>query len=489
LLQKAALEERLGPRGLVKWLGRQMAQSDSFDDEQQVRLDRDDAAVRVVTIHKAKGLEYEIVFCPLLIRGGDGLKEIRFHAERDRALTVDVASPDRETHRTLAEREALADDVRKIYVALTRAKQRCDFVWGHHKEADISALGWLMHPPPDPVGFTLDTLREHMGALTPGHRQAELAALVEKAGGAIALHPVPSPAAPRYRAHQPPPESLTARKFKGHIARDYCVSSFSSLTESHDAEVPDYDFPRPEVLAPESEAAPEGIHALPGGTRTGNCVHEIFEDLEFTDDAAIEPLVKSKLLAFAFPPEKWGKTVSECVRHTLQARLQDGFRLADLSPESRLAELEFFLPAGRLEAERLRELLRVEGLDFSPRQGWLKGFIDLLAVYQGRYYIFDWKTNRLGDRGSAYAAPSLAAAMSAHRYSLQLHLYTLAVHRYLRQRVPGYDYDTHFGGAYYLFLRGIDPRQPELGVYRGRPEAQTIGALETWLAGAEADPF
>jgi exodeoxyribonuclease V beta subunit len=79
--------------------------------------------------------------------------------------------------------------------------------------------------------------------------------------------------------------------------------------------------------------------------------------------------------------------------------------------------------------------------------------------------------------------------MGAHRYSLQLHLYTLAVHRYLRQRVPGYDYETHFGGAYYLFLRGIDPRQPELGVHRRRPEAKTIAALETWLAGSETDPF
>jgi exodeoxyribonuclease V beta subunit len=489
LLQKATLEERLGPRGLVKWLARQMAQPDVSSDEQQVRLERDDEAVRIVTIHKAKGLEYEIVFCPLLIRGVNGLREIRFHADGENALTVDLGSPDLDAHRTLAEREALADDVRKIYVALTRAKQRCDFVWGHYKDTDISALGWLMHPPPDPLACNLETLRAHMAELTPEQQQAQLDALLAEAEGAIALHPVPSPKAPRYRASKPPPESLTARKFKGHIARDYCVSSFSSLTESHDAEVPDYDFPRPEVLAPESEATPEGIHALPGGTRTGNCVHEIFEELEFTDDTAIEPLVKSKLLGFAFAAEKWTKTVSDCVRHTLQARLHDGFRLADLRAESRLAELEFFLPAGRLEAVPLRELLRVDGIDFAPKQGWLKGFIDLLAVHQGRYYIFDWKTNRLGDRGSAYGATSLAAAMSAHRYSLQLHLYTLAVHRYLRQRVPGYNYETHFGGAYYLFLRGIDPREPELGVYHSRPEAKTIAALETWLAGAEADPF
>ncbi|HEV7403460.1 MAG TPA: exodeoxyribonuclease V subunit beta [Chthoniobacteraceae bacterium] len=493
LLQKATLEERLGPRGLVKWLARQMAQPDFGNEEQQVRLERDDEAVRVVTIHKAKGLEYNIVFCPLLIRGASGVREVRFHAAGENALTVDLGSPDEETHRRLAEREALADDVRKIYVALTRAKQRCDFVWGRYKDADSSALGRLLHPPPDLLA-SIAEMQAHIAGLTQEQQKAQLDALVEQAAGAIAIHPVPSAEAPWYRASMPPPESLTARRFKGSIARDWCVSSFSSLTESHDAEVPDYDFPRPEVIAAESDAPPEGIHALPGGTRTGNCVHEIFENLEFTDDAAINPLVESKLRAFAFP-EKWGKTVSDCVRHTLQAPLPDGFRLADLPAESRLAELEFFLPAGRLEAGRLRDLLRADGMeemdrmDFSPRQGWLKGFIDLLAVHEGRFYIFDWKTNRLGDRGSAYVAPALAAAMAAHRYSLQLHLYTLAVHRYLARRVRGYDYDKHFGGAYYLFLRGIDPLQPRLGVYHRRPKTKTIAALETWLAGPEPDLF
>ena len=489
LLQKATLEERLGPRGLVKWLARQMAQPDTSSEEQQVRLERDDEAVRVVTIHKAKGLEYNIVFCPLLIRGARGLREIRFHAAGENALT----------RRPRLARCGGASRARRARGAGRRRAQNL-----RRPDARETALRLRLGPLQGRGSFgarladasAARPARRHGGDAARAHRRAHSRAANRGArragrGGRRARSRCTPCRARRRRGIAPARRRRRASRranSRGHIARDYCVSSFSSLTESHDAEVPDYDFPRPEVLAAESEAAPEGIHALPGGTRTGNCVHEIFEELEFTDAAALEPLVKAKLLAFAFPPEKWGRTVSDCVRHTLQAPLHDGFRLADLPAESRLAELEFFLPAGRLEAGPLRELLREDGMDrmdFSPRQGWLKGFIDLLAVHDGRYYIFDWKTNRLGDRGSAYAAPSLAAAMSAHRYSLQLHLYTLAVHRYLRQRVPGYDYETHFGGAYYLFLRGIDPRQPELGVHRCRPEAKTIAALETWLAGAE----
>jgi exodeoxyribonuclease V beta subunit len=118
----------------------------------------------------------------------------------------------------------------------------------------------------------------------------------------------------------------------------------------------------------------------------------------------------------------------------------------------------------------------------------LKGFIDLVAEHRGRFYLFDWKTNRLGDRSAAYAAPALASAMASHRYGLQLHLYALASHRYLRHRVPDYDYERHFGGAYYLFIRGVDPERPELGVVYRRPELKAIEALERWLEGAPPAP-
>ncbi len=485
LLQKAALEERLGPRGLLRWLEREIRSGSAAAEEHEVRLERDDEAVRIVTVHRSKGLEYPIVFCPIIVPAKKKQRELRFHDPVSHELILDFGSPEAAAHEALAEVEELAEEVRLLYVAVTRAMLRCDIVWGRYGEADKSAAAWLLHPGPE--AEELPQFQARVAALSPEEVRANLEELVSASEGAIALHPMPSADAPRYQAPVGAAKAMAARPFRGTIARGYGVSSFSSLTAAHDAELPDYDAPRPEALAPELDTTPEGIHALPGGTRTGICLHEIFEELDFTNDAALEPLVRSKLAAFSLAPVMWGESVAACVRRVLQTRLRDGFRLADIPSEARLSELEFFLPAGRLEAAPLRALMQTEGLDrldFAAREGWLKGFIDLVVVHGGRYFLFDWKSNRLGDRAAAYTPPTLATAMVAHAYGLQLHLYTVALHRYLRQRVPGYDYEQHFGGAYYIFLRGVEPQHPDWGIVQRRPSAATVAGLEQWLEGA-----
>jgi exodeoxyribonuclease V beta subunit len=120
-------------------------------------------------------------------------------------------------------------------------------------------------------------------------------------------------------------------------------------------------------------------------------------------------------------------------------------------------------------------------LDFAPRRGWLKGYIDLVFFHDGRYYLADWKSNRLGAQGAAYGQQALTAAMASHHYALQLHIYSLALHRYLRWRLPSYDFERHFGGVFYFFLRGIDPARPDLGIMQQRPTLETIEALDAWL--------
>ena len=119
-------------------------------------------------------------------------------------------------------------------------------------------------------------------------------------------------------------------------------------------------------------------------------------------------------------------------------------------------------------------------------QGMLKGFIDLTFAYQGRWYVLDYKSNWLGDTPSDYSRENMARMMIDHRYDLQYQLYSLALHRLLKQRLPDYDYDRHFGGIIYLFLRGVQANDPERhGIYDHRPSKQLIEQLDQLFSGQE----
>ena len=108
----------------------------------------------------------------------------------------------------------------------------------------------------------------------------------------------------------------------------------------------------------------------------------------------------------------------------------------------------------------------IDRLQFRPMSGFMKGFIDLLFEFEDKFYLVDWKSNWLGPNLDAYASEAIGAEMTHRFYTLQLSIYTVALHRFLRFRKPDYDYEKHFGGAYYLFLRGIEPARPEFGVHR-----------------------
>ena len=200
---------------------------------------------------------------------------------------------------------------------------------------------------------------------------------------------------------------------------------------------------------------------------------------------------------------EWQRVVCETVGRVLETVLNpdDGLRLRDLHPAQCRVEMAFSYPIERLDSPSLQAILArlaaavggQEGgdggghtdLDFAPVRGLMKGFIDLVFEFQGRYYLLDYKSNHLGDRVEDYDQPALAAAMAHHHYDLQYLIYTVALHRFLAQRLPDYDYDRHLGGAYYLFLRGMRPQHGKrYGVYYARPDRQLIEGLDRLLAGA-----
>lgn len=459
LLHRLCEESRLGMGGLVKRLGEQIrGRNAGREEEYELRLERDEKAVRIITVHRSKGLEYDIVFCPCSWRAQEIRRndDLIFH-EEDR-LILDLEKDD--AHREIQRRESLAEELRLFYVALTRARHRCYFVCGSFPNETDSAPGYLL------------------GAEGAGEAWE---------GTASALQEVDEIELLEFDSIQPQQLALTAedstklaaRTFSRALDRSYGIASFTRLITGREKEplAPEYDT----IEAVEAEATPEveqpltGMFAFPRGTGPGTCLHHIFEELDFSDLANLPELVRQKLRAFDLGD--FEAAVCEMVHRVVDVPLQPGLTLSQIGRDALLPELEFYFPIRNVTSASLADLLQDDRLRFHPMSGFMKGFIDLVFEDRGKFYIADWKSNWLGPELASYGAAAMGAEMEKKFYHLQLHIYVVALHRFLRARMPGYDYEKHFGGAFYVFLRGVEPSRPELGVYRARPSAKFVESL------------
>jgi exodeoxyribonuclease V beta subunit len=180
------------------------------------------------------------------------------------------------------------------------------------------------------------------------------------------------------------------------------------------------------------------------------------------------------------------------IADTVATEIAPGMRLSSIGMKRRMNELAFVFPARTLDFAALRRVLAAHGfpdvaLETGALSGYIKGFIDMIVEHDGRFWIIDWKSNYLGDSAADYSAAPLADAMAHHAYHLQALLYVVALHRYLRARLPDYAYDTHIGGYLYLFVRGVRPDWRDgdaaSGVHRGRPAPELVEALDALMAG------
>jgi exodeoxyribonuclease V beta subunit len=211
--------------------------------------------------------------------------------------------------------------------------------------------------------------------------------------------------------------------------------------------------------------------------------------------------VAETLAAHGFDPV-WGPCVAATVERVLDCPLDSGdarLCLRGVGRGDRLDELEFHYPVARATDAGLRQLLLAHGygagtqirdevqrLSFAPVEGFMRGFVDLVFRKEDRFYLVDYKSNWLGEAAEAYRADRLSAVMAREAYYLQSLIYLVALHRYLGHRLPGYRYERDIGGIFYLFLRGMDPRQgPGAGVYRDRPAEALVLELDRYLATGE----
>jgi exodeoxyribonuclease V beta subunit len=507
LLQQAA-RAQAGMDALLNWFRAQRReQAEQAADELQLRLESDAGLVQIVTMHAAKGLQYPVVLLPDLwnCKATNPEHPLRFHRDDAGGVTscLDIGSDQHAAHLLLAERERLAEDVRLAYVALTRAESAIYVVWGRAgdpgrgADAGRAALGWLLHPHQDAAALTEGPPNAFAGGAT---LDADLEVLAKHGDGSIAIVRLPEPAMPTRLAAVDDAALPAARPFTGRIDTSWRITSFSALSRDLHAAPPGLGeriddeslavTPMPEEAGP---ASPDDDPALrfPAGSDVGTFLHLLLEHLDFTGDIAaqVEQLSARLAARFGLDHRRYGADTALLLARAVETPLtEDGLRLADLPGGRRLNELAFDLATDRADLPALNHLLAehagqpLPALKAASFAGMVTGVIDLVFEHDGRFYVADYKSNLLGRRFDDYAPDALGAAILARRYDLQYLLYTLALHRYLGSRLPGYDYARDLGGVFYLFLRGMRPETgPGRGVFFTRPPQALIETLDRRL--------
>ena len=509
LLEAASRAEHLGPARLVQWLEKRRASDAATADEFQLRLESDEDAVQIITIHRSKGLEYPVVFCPFVTKdaklgkiksqGQTVMEVVVFHDPDTQALTWDFNTAPAPAHTQQTTKEQLAEKVRLLYVALTRARHRCYLVSAPSTKKKSTALAWLLNGRSESLAAPVEFLNAQSPAAADWKNCWH--ALAEKSPASIAVADLPLAPGEPWRPEKPGGEKLIAKNCPRDLKPSWFLSSFTQLSQSAHAaalDLPDHDAAESAVKpsAAETEIA-TGIFALPAGARTGECLHQILERFDFTNDdsALATALAKQQLEAFGLTEARHVEAVAamlERLRHAPLALDDAKFTLAHVRPAQRLSEMEFHFPVGQLDGESLAKLIRGKNKSPAsalPAEGFLKGFIDLIFEFGGRFYIVDWKSNSLGHRAEDYNVAAMEHEITERSYDLQYHLYTIALDKFLRARLADYNYEKHFGGVRYIFLRGVTPEKPDLGVFHARPTAEKIAQLSALLgSSAEVKP-
>jgi exodeoxyribonuclease V beta subunit len=493
LLQKASLNLQ-GQGAVLRYLADQLHSPQAIGEAAQMRLETDADLVQVITMHKAKGLQFPWVYVPFASN---------FKKEKKDSLRSDT--------------ERLAEDKRLLYVALTRAEQAL-FLGVAHRSKDFT--GKSKKPA--------SALSDLLGRTGAGDLQDKLE--LWSACPAIQVVSAPEPSDALYQPTQlnaAPKAALTPLR-QHH--NPWWMASFSALTRKH-AQTVSWALPseaderwqdaqtdsdvRPDLTALDAAmSAPQlPFNGFKAGSAYGTLLHDLLEWQHREGwPVSREAAQQAELETASETHQRWQQLFSsqtaalqldaaQCdllllwLQHIAQTPLPFGqaleapqipsLRLSDLTPASAWAEMNFTLRTHGIQAQALDAIICAHVLPSQPReplqarslQGLLTGFMDLVFEHAGRYYVLDYKSNKL----PGYTPADLAQGLLAHRYDVQFSLYLLALHRLLKARLPGYAYETHMGGAVYLFARGID--QPGAGVFAHRPAQEMIEVMDAAFKG------
>jgi len=480
LLQQAEREGYRTPAQLRHWARRFADTNYTSRDARQLHLESDREAVLIATIHAAKGLEWPIVFCPYLwkltaregempriARFNDGTRRVTFGEEQ---LAGEIP-PD----------EPLSENLRLAYVALTRAKWRTYVAVADTDDANV--LSHLLN------GTTVNALAENY----PNHIAA---GIVDGPHAGAVTGPVVNP------------DDISARDAGiGYTQRQsWTVTSYTRITSSlkHGDDADDAP-----VLDPVEVAVDPTLIGtdLPGSANTGDALHALFETFDYTrltEPNALEEAIDAMLTRYGLPSANPSvearRAAAEFVLKMSRNALANpipgaGVPLSAVTLDKSFREWRFQMPTAGVSAKAIAEVLKAHGApwlaDYARAlaragqhevDGILTGSVDLVCVMNNRWWIVDWKSNTLGPTPASYDEEGCRRAMMREHFVLQYHVYSVALHRFLRSRLGArYDYERDFGGVGYAFLRGLAVGAPAW--FTDRPSRALVEALDLVLGG------
>jgi exodeoxyribonuclease V beta subunit len=512
---------RDGELGLIRFL------QESIDDELQeakdnvLRLESDQGLIRVVTIHKSKGLEYPLVFLPFVC----GYKEVRtnrlttyrYHIQEDPLhplkLELIKGCVDKDAANAKMEVERLQEELRLLYVAITRARHACWLGMAPLKVGNNSsptlhkgAMGYLLS------GGQVIQARDLKSLIVTCIQGLQKVRIVEIEPSA------PERLLPQEARQSNPKEAL---RFQGEGFESWWIASYSALKFSKGdmkPSAPDNDNDEPENASEDqsteedldlrsgrtspwsdsSAQKPLSIHEFPAGASHGVFLHDLLEsaakvgfDTLSKDKHALDHLVDGVMRGRHY--DEWETILKDWLAEFLSQpfSIEHGnLSLAALSVKDCLTEMEFWFEANDVRATSMDVIFKQAALHNENRpvlnpsklNGVLKGFIDLVFRHDDKYYVADYKSNWLGKDAEAYTENAIRHALLEKRYDAQYVLYLLALHRYLKSRLgSNYDYERDIGGAVYFFLRGVGG--PVGGVHFEKPSKESIEKLDVLFRG------
>ncbi|CAM3314914.1 exodeoxyribonuclease V subunit beta [Mycobacterium intermedium] len=533
LLHETAHREHYGLPALRDWL-RKQCEASRGTIEHSRRLDSDAAAVQIMTVFVAKGLQFPIVYLPFMFNRFVRSDDILLYHDESETRCLYIGGT-KGTARKAVEQcnriEAARDNIRLTYVALTRAQSQVVAWWAPTRDEVNGGLSRLLRGR----GIGEAQVPDCCAPRISDEEALEIFGRWQEAGGpTVEVSEIAAAAAPDVA---PIVEDLAVRHFHRAIDTTWRRTSYSALVRDRDTATTSAGVvSEPEVAVRDDEvdaldasvgtepspdaavALPSPLAEMPSGATFGSLVHAV---LESADPQAADLAAELREQADRHLP--WwpvGVAPSDLanalipMHDTQLGPLSDGLTLRHIGLRDRLREMDFEIPLTGGDRRRrapvvtladMGELLRshlrkddplvsyADRLTSAPLagqslRGYLSGSIDVvLRLPQQRYLVVDYKTNNLGPTAADYEFPRLVEAMLHSDYPLQALLYNVVLHRFLRWRQPGYDPEQHLGGVLYLFVRGMcGSETPTLhghpaGVFSWLPPAPLITELSDLL--------